>query len=136
MTDLLPFTKGALHPDDCEIFNRAETLAFWLADCIQEDLKVFEHKRRPHDGGALGICYVNEKRIAIVVRFKYGADMKLWGEPEKANKWHRHRLPDNEIFRTVAHEVAHLVHPNHSQEFKELEARLWEYAKQLYRIQE
>ena len=102
---------GNLHPDDYEMFRNAKQLAYRLADLIGEELSVFEPKRRPSTG-TLGLCYTNERRISIRFRAKTGG--KWWKYPESQET----------VFRTIAHEVAHLRHPNHSVNFKNLEKQL------------
>lgn len=84
------------HGNDVEIGRRCELLARALADQFGYDLRVVEHKRRPHPGGHHGLCYQAECRISIVIRFREG---KIWQGS---------RLHDETVLRTVCHEVAHL----------------------------
>ena len=101
-----------IHGDDIDFYNQCKEYAFKLSDSIQGDLKDFEPKRRPSSGGAEGLCYTDEKRISIVFRFR------------DEGKWFNRPLSKNEVLRTVAHEVAHLIHANHSKEFRALEKDL------------
>ena len=105
-----------LHPDDQNTFDKAKKLAYDLARYLKVELKVFEAKRRPGDFyTALGICYHNEKRISIKFRNKqFKADGGKWLD----------KIPEKDVFETVAHEVAHLIHPNHGAEFRLLEEEL------------
>lgn len=104
-----------IHPDDTGLFQRVERLAIRLASNIGQTCTV-EPKRRPLADGATGLCYREDHRIAIVLRFKDRAD--------DGGRWWTNPLPWGEIRDTVAHEVAHLIHPNHGPEFKSLEAQL------------
>lgn len=107
-----------MYTDDVEIFKEAKTLAYRLADLIGETLNTFEAKRRPLAGCAWGLCYIEERRISI--RFRAKARAVDGGE------WWNCPDPRKQILETVAHEVAHLKHPNHSVEFKTLEKQLVE----------
>lgn len=105
-----------LHPDDVQNFKIAEQTAYWLAVGTGKCIKTFEPKRRPLAGGALGVCYCNERRISVVFRWRHPAG--------DGRGWYKKPLSMEEVLKTVAHEVAHLTHPNHSKEFKELEKKL------------
>ena len=102
-----------MHPDDFEIFHEARKLAYRLADLIDEKLNTFEAKRRPSTG-TLGLCYVDERRISILFRRK------------SDGRWWKHPQTRKDVLETVAHEVAHLRHPNHNKEFRKLEKQLIE----------
>jgi len=104
-----------LHPDDKEIFGKCVELAHRLAGYLNLTCTI-EPKRRPNADGAFGLCYHEEKRISVVLRFK--------DSQRNGGRWWDTRLSDKDIFETVAHEVAHLVHPNHGANFKKLEAEL------------
>lgn len=105
-----------LHPDDYEIFIESAKLAYRLADFIGEELKIFEAKRLPLANGAMGLCYGDERRISI--RFRARNCVSNGG------LWWKNPAPSEQVFRVVAHEVAHLRYPNHSKEFKKLEKQL------------
>jgi hypothetical protein len=75
-----------------------------------------EPKRRPLPFRAAGLCYSNERRIAIALRYR--------DEAEHGGGWWSIPLLKDKVLKTVAHEVAHLAHPNHSREFRELTAKL------------
>jgi predicted metal-dependent hydrolase len=111
-------TLNNIHPDDLQTFEQARELAYKLAAYIKEELRAFEHKRRPLFGGAVGLCYCAERRISVVIRHKHRAS--------EGGGWFKKPLPKQFIFDTVAHEVAHLVYPKHSKEFYALEEELIE----------
>jgi hypothetical protein len=104
-----------LHPDDLGLFQRVTALAFRLSRVIGKTC-IIEPKRRPLSDAADGLCYYDRACVAIKVRNKdrAGSGGRWWPRP----------LPWESIALTVAHEVAHLEHPNHGKEFRELEARL------------
>lgn len=104
------------HPDDIGIYHEAEELAFRLADHIGKELRWFEHKRRPFYGSATGLCYVEEKRISVTIRYKHYKD--------EGGHWYKFRRTDKDIFEDTAHEVAHLMHKGHGKEFRKLEKEL------------
>jgi hypothetical protein len=101
-----------IHKADIDFYNQCKEYAFKLSDSIEGGLKAFEPKRRPSSCGADGLCYTDEKRISIVFRYKEGGE------------WFNKPLLRSEVLRTVAHEVAHLIHANHSKEFRQLEKDL------------
>ena len=100
--------KGYLHKKDKEDFELVCKMAYRIANAFNLDLKVFEPKRRPHPYGAWGLCYVAEKRIGVVFRHK------------EKGKW-LDKLSIEKVIETTCHELAHLRHPNHGKDFKELE---------------
>lgn len=111
-----------IHPDDMPTLERARELANRLAASIGQTCTL-EPKRRPHPMSALGLCYCAEKRIAIT--FRYQNPKTGWHlDPSQYGKWRRNPLPWAEVAETVAHEVAHLIHANHSPAFRALEREL------------
>lgn len=84
------------HPEDIKIMEELHQIAIALAKEFNLDLKVVEHKRRPHPGGACGLCYQNEGRISVVIRFREG---KIW----QKGRFKRPCCVD-----TLIHECAHL----------------------------
>ena len=105
-----------LHPDDHALYLRAKEMAFSLATSVGLKLDRFEPKRRPLFGNATGLCYVKERRISVMIRPKHYADA--------GGGWHKKPLSWKIIRNVVAHEVAHLKHPNHSKDFKAYEKEL------------
>ena len=110
-------TLHYLHPDDVGAYLKAKDLCYRLANYVGKRC-VFEAKRRPLEETAYGQCWVDEvpPRITIVFRFK---QRKVDG-----GKWLSRPESYVSVAHTVAHEVAHLVHPNHSKEFRKLEKEL------------
>jgi hypothetical protein len=100
-----------LHPDDEAMFRRATEFGTRLAALIGETT-VIEPKRRPLADGAEGVCYCEEKRIGLAFRFK--------GYADEGGAWARNPIPWSRIRETLAHEVAHLKHPDHSVRHKAL----------------
>lgn len=107
--------ENYLHPDDSVLFERATVLTLRLAAAIGRTC-VVEPKRRPLPDGADGVCYLDRSCVAIKIRNKDRA--------EDGGKWWARPLPWDSIAQTVAHEVAHLIHPNHGADFRTLEERL------------
>jgi predicted metal-dependent hydrolase len=105
-----------LHPDDFALYCEAVRLAKRLASSIGKEIKIFEAKRRPAPCSAIGLCYYKEKRIAITFRYRH--------YKQDGGRWWPQPLEKKTIMETVAHEVAHLVHPDHGKEFRELEKEL------------
>lgn len=103
-----------LHPEDEALFLEAERLAYRLADMIGQTITEFA-PMRPTINRFVGYCYSYGK-ICVQIRHRnYSKDGGAWA-PEPRS-W-------TGISRTVAHEVAHLVHFDHSPEFRSLEQRL------------
>ena len=117
-----------LHPDDVALWKIIERLAWAIADQEGLPLRVVEPKRRPLSDGAAGLCYLHERRIAIRVRCKE--------RTEDGGAWGKHPEPWDDIVFTVAHELAHLRHPNHGSDFKRLEGYLHEQAKKWLKYQD
>lgn len=116
-----------LHPDDVQYFERLRALGERVAAAAGIRCDVIEPKRRP--GGAHGIAYVAERRIAIEVRHKaYVCDGGAWAA-------RRYQHADN--VRTLAHELAHLQEhqrygeTGHTPRFKAIERELMELARWL-----
>ena len=105
-----------LHPDDIELFKRARLVAYSLASICGADLREVEPKRRPLADGADGLCYVAEHKISIAFRYKHRAS--------EGGCWYKHPIKWLCITQTVAHEIAHLIYPNHSKQFRKLEQYL------------
>lgn len=105
-----------LHPDDKQTFETAKKVANFLARSEGLWVLVFEPKRRPLDGSAFGLCYTKEARISIAFRW-----MQRAGD---GGNWYPKPLSQKTVMTTVAHEVAHLKHPNHGKQFRELEKKL------------
>jgi hypothetical protein len=103
-----------LHTDDTEYFERIRRLAFSAARAHGLALAVCEPKRRPN--GAYGLCYVRERRIAVLVREKRYAD--------EGGAWFTRRFDHATVLDTVAHELAHLTYANHSAQHKALTAAI------------
>jgi len=104
-----------LHPDDVEVMKEATVVALGLAKKIGEPVMV-EPKRRPLADAALGLCNPEQKLISIVLRFR--------NRSEDGGGWWPKPLSKQEVFLTVAHEVAHLRFANHGPEFRDLERQL------------
>lgn len=105
-----------IHPNDHALLHHAEVTAYRLAVACGANLVTVEPKRRPLSDGALGVCYCDEGRIGIVLRFKHRVS--------DGGAWYKRPLPLDMVMRTVAHEVAHLLYPQHGSEFKALELQL------------
>jgi hypothetical protein len=101
-----------LHPDDVLLFHEVATAARWVAKHYDLPLKSFEPVPAPeHATSALGYCSVSGN-ITIALR---GMDKGVWHpEPRRAE----------DIWRTAAHELAHLRHFNHGVAFQEFEEEL------------
>lgn len=85
-----------IHPDDEKLFGILQQFAAIAAETGNYSLAIVEPKRRPHPGGALGLCYQSENRICFAIRFKEGPN------------WWRNRLSIYDILDTILHEVCHL----------------------------
>jgi hypothetical protein len=104
-----------IHPSDVALMQKVEEIAVRTAQRFGLCLTRVEHKRRPHPGGASGLCYCQRGVVAVVLRYREG---KVW--------WKR-RLSDWAIFRTLAHELAHLKDSSHSEVFASWDLRIWEW---------
>jgi hypothetical protein len=92
-----------LHPDDVDLWDKASQFAINVASRFGFDLRIVEPKRRPTADGAYGLCYVWERRIAVVIRFR---DLQRNG-----GQWWKKPLPWKDIENTIIHEICHLPHP-------------------------
>jgi hypothetical protein len=95
------------HPDDAAFLDELTDVAFEVAGRLDLPLHVVEHKRRPHPGGRTGLCYWQEGRVSLVLRWREGS------------KWWSHPWDPVDVWCTLAHELAHLKEPNHGPQFKE-----------------
>ncbi len=113
------------HPDDQPIFDLMCKVAWDAASHFNLPLKTVEAKRRPATMSALGLCYVEEKRMVATIRYK---DNQCDG-----GKWWNKPLPLDHILNTIAHELCHLLYYSHNcTEFRQLEIKVWEYIKTKY----
>ena len=97
-------TKAMIEKDEKYFRQVVEPLAVHVAQHFSLDLKSVEHKKfgRPSDESlVLGLCYPNQKRIRVLIRPFYNGKFC-------------ERLKEELIIRTVAHELAHLRHADHS----------------------
>ncbi len=104
-----------LHPNDESLYRQASELANRLASHIGKTC-ILEPKRRPLPNGTDGLCYYWKETISIKFRNK--------DRTEDGGRWWPKPLELDYIAKVVAHEVAHLIHPNHGKEFKQLEQEL------------
>lgn len=111
-----------IHPDDIETFKKAEQLAFRLAKSIGKTCTI-EPKKRPIYGNAFGLCYVDDRKISIVFRWK--------DRQSDGGQWWNKPLDWKTVRETIAHEIAHLIYGNHGKEFKLLEKKLIELSEQI-----
>jgi hypothetical protein len=123
-----PLPPLCLHPDDLPLWRLIERLAWAIADQEGLPLRAIEPKRRPLADGAVGLCYTWENRIAILVRYKDRAG--------DGGAWWKAPRPWDDVVLTVAHELAHLRHPNHGSEFKQLTDYLHKRAKNWLKYQD
>lgn len=128
--------KNQLHVDDISTFNNCRDLAFMISRRFKLGLKELRPQKR-FDKGALGRCYVEERRLQVAFRNKYPRNLDAWiysiTEEEaklKRGNWFDEAidykdfqcgLKRGHVIHTVEqvtiHEVAHLKHPNHSKKF-------------------
>ncbi len=99
------------HPDDAAFLEELTEVAFEVAGRLGLPLRVVEHKRRPHPGGRTGLCYWQEGRVSLVLRYR-----------ERSEWWTRPCDPVD-VWCMLAHELAHLADPNHGRKFKEWDRR-------------
>ena len=100
-----------LHSDDFALWGEVSRITREGARLFDLPLVCVEPKRRPN--GAHGLCYVDEGRIAILLRER----MLM----SNGGRWAAKPLPFDGIVATIAHELAHLKHANHGAEFRALE---------------
>lgn len=103
-----------LHPDDRGMWARIVVVAPEVAR--RQMLPLAEI--RPDSSrqtARLGRCFVNAGIVEILVRFR-DPDTGMW----------MGRLPEAELWQTLAHELAHLDETKHTARFRALEASLLE----------
>lgn len=110
-----------LHEDDVEYFLSLIPIAMQAAKENGLELLEMEPKKRPQTG--YGLCYAEQKLISVAVRDK--ATQAFGGQ------WAKGRYRHEFVLETIAHEIAHLQHQNHSKEFKLLESQVLETVKRL-----
>lgn len=102
---------GKAHPEDVGLLMELQEAGLAAAEMFDLPLKVIEHKRRPNRGGSLGVCYISERRIGIVIRYREGQN------------WDPVRIPEINMWDALAQQLAYLRIPQHHtlwcREFKE-----------------
>ena len=129
--------KNQLHPDDVVLFNECRDLAFEISSKRGLKLKEVRPQRRFDDRGALGRCYIRERRIQIAFRNRYPLNMWWRDDQEKAGTWYEDRIDyvgfrcglkrgytTDSIYHIVTHEMAHLRHKGHDKKF-------WNFCRRL-----
>jgi hypothetical protein len=99
------------HREDAAFLAELTEVAFEVAGRFGLPLCVVEHKRRPHPGGASGLCYCRKGRVSLALRWR------------ESSEWWPHPRDPGDVWCTLAHELAHLKEPNHGAAFKEWAAR-------------
>jgi len=108
-----------LNPDDLGLFLKAAKLAFEVAEAEKVMLKLVQPKFRLDGCSCLGHCDFNKKEITILIRNR---NLKCDG-----HQWFKTPLKWKDINDTVLHEVAHLMYPDHSKQFRNYETYLIKY---------
>ena len=89
--------KNQLHPDDVDSFNESLDLAFEISRRFRLGLKEIRPQRR-YDSGAMGRCYVKERRIQIAFRNKYSRRYYQDSDPTSdqiKKAWMERSIPDH-----------------------------------------
>jgi len=92
---------GEAHPEDVGLLMEVQEAGMMAAEYFDLPLRLVEHKRRPNPGGALGVCYTEERRIGIVIRHRDG---QVWDEK---------RVPAGRMWTELAQQLAYFRYPRH-----------------------
>lgn len=92
---------GEAHPDDVGILMELQEAGLAAAEYFELPVEVIEHKRRPHPGGRLGVCYIPEQRIGIAIRLREG------------QRWYDERLLPASYWAELAQQLAYFRYPRH-----------------------
>ena len=102
-------TNWQLHPLDIGLWCRIIPLAFEVARDHKLPLKEILPTPYPEDMSKLGCCWPRLGIIHLVLRFKH-PQTGAWMGPR----------PEADVWRTLAHELAHLEEERHSRRFDAL----------------
>lgn len=100
-----------VHPHDIHLAVQMRDIAHQVAKDYRLPLTEVEFIANAGGRGceALGYCYMGMGKIQIVIRFRH----------PKTGEW-MGRRPEADIWRTVAHELAHLEQARHGARHKQL----------------
>src|SRR5574337_1256453 len=120
-----------IHSDDRKLFEEVYKKGMAAAAHLGIEVNVIEPKRRPVAGTSYGVCYIAEKQVSIVLRFK--------NRTSDGGTWMFDPLDRESVLDTLSHELAHLMaHQRygneirmHGSEFKGCMAEIQEVVKTL-----
>ncbi len=108
-----------IHDDDVATLDKLVSLGLRAATKFRLQLCTIEPKRRPSSNGAFGLCYIDEGRVSIVLRYRDGG------------QWWKNSLTWREVENTLVHELAHFRYPNHSSNHQILTAKIGAYVQSI-----
>lgn len=92
---------GEAHPEDVGLLMELQEAGLAAAEFFDLPVRVIEHKRRPYNGGGRGICYISERRIGILIRYRNGST------------WDPKRVPAGMMWGALAQQLAYFRYPRH-----------------------
>ncbi len=100
---------GQVHPLDISLWIRLIPIAFEVAREFKLPLKEISpapNAKELHQQGVLGRCWPETGVIHVVLRFK-----------DASGAWMPAARPEADVFKTLAHELAHLEERSHNPRF-------------------
>jgi hypothetical protein len=110
MMTMKPMPRPTIHPDDLALFNEVRAAMWAVARHYKLNLRSVTPHPKPEAPTCLGDCD-SHGNVRLVLRFTV---KDQWTEPRRVE----------DVWKTAAHELAHLRHFNHSPAFQEFEEEM------------